>query len=75
MLTESNIKQEIEQSRVERAALLKEKETPSPEQAARERREGGGSMRHSPPSCGQCEKQRASLVSSLMLINQQELET
>lgn len=75
MLTESNIKQEIEQSRVEQAALLKEKENPSPEQAARESREGRGSVHHISPSCGQCEKQRASLVSSPMLINQQELET
>lgn len=64
MLTESNIKQEIEQPRVEQAALLGEKENPVLEEAGGESREGRGKACHLPPSCGQCDKQTASLVSS-----------
>ena len=66
MLTESNIKQEIEQSRVEHVALRREKESSVVEEAAGE--EGRGNTCHLPPSCGQCEQQRASLVSSFMHI-------
>lgn len=72
MLTESNIKQEIEQSRVERVALRREKETPVVEEAAGESRDGGGNACHLPPSCGQCEQQRASLVSSSMHMHQDD---
>ena len=68
MLTESNIKQEIEQSRVEHVALRREKESSVAEEAAGETREGRGNTCHLPPSCGQCEQQRASLVSSSMHI-------
>lgn len=65
MLTESNIKQEIEQSRVEQAALLGEKENPVVEEAGGKSREvGRGKDCHLPPSCGQCDKESASLVSS-----------
>ena len=64
VLTESNIKKDIEQYRVERAALLKEKETPVEEEgAAGEGKKERGNTQRLPPPCGQCEDKRASLVS------------
>ena len=65
VLTESNIKKDIEQYRVERAALLKEKETSVEEEgaAAGEGKKERGNTQHLPPPCGQCEDKRASLVS------------